>query len=556
MPTISERIDSLPMTRSAAVVLLAVGIGWLFDAMDQGMVSGVIADIRNDWSLSDFERSAILSSGIFGMIAGAALSGVIADRFGRRTVIIATLLVYSVGSLLCGLSVNLAMLVVFRFVTGLGLGGELPVASALVSELSPLRARGRNVVILESFWAWGWIAASLVAYLAIPAWGWRAAFFVGAAPALFAAVLRRMVPESPRYLESAGRGEEADAIVRRMEAEAGAESPDYVPAEAPAERARAPLGELWNRENRRATAVLWVIWIGVNFGYYGFVLWTPSLLTDRGFDMVKSFEFTVIMCLAQLPGYFSAAYLIEAIGRKPCLVLYFSGTAAAAWLYGMSGSEGAILATGCLLYFFALGAWGCVYSYTPEVYRTRIRGSGAGWASAVGRVGALVAPFIVPALYGVFGKEDGFLYVFSILSLAFALVAAVVAVSGRETKGVPAGRRNRARSPAPFESRAIAQKMERAHTASGALRSVIRIRKVHAMSGDRFLRPSEKNLTASPTGSAVGTASSCLAFRAALSSRMTAMPRSVSVLMSLPTACLIFLTAGTSEVYFHPIPGP
>lgn len=132
MPTISERIDSLPMTRSAAVVLLAVGIGWLFDAMDQGMVSGVIADIRNDWSLSDFERSAILSSGIFGMIAGAALSGVIADRFGRRTVIIATLLVYSVGSLLCGLSVNLAMLVVFRFVTGLGLGGELPVASAQI----------------------------------------------------------------------------------------------------------------------------------------------------------------------------------------------------------------------------------------------------------------------------------------------------------------------------------------------------------------------------------------------------------------------------------------
>ena len=436
MATISERIDSLPMTRTSWAILIIIGIGWMFDAMDQGMVSGVIASIGTDWSLSLVQKSWLSSIGIFGMILGAALSGTLSDRYGRRTVIVMTLLLYSIGSLMSGLSVNYAMLMVFRFVTGFGLGGELPAASTLVSEFSPLRSRGRNVVILESFWAWGWIAASLIAFLLIPEHGWRMAFFVGAVPALFAAVLRYWVPESPRFLESAGRGEEADSIVRRMEEEAGAEVSAYEPSPA-AEKHPVSVRELWRKDTMRSTAVLWIIWIGINFGYYGFVLWTPSLLMDRGFDMVRSFGFTLIMCFAQLPGYLSAAILVERWGRKPSMVLYFAGTAAAAWLFGMADSENSILIAGCLLYFFALGAWGCVYSYTPEVYGTAIRGTGTGWASAVGRVGAFVAPFIVPALYGMFGQEEGFVFVFLLLSAAFAAVAVTVLLFGKETKGIP-----------------------------------------------------------------------------------------------------------------------
>ncbi|MBO5547970.1 MAG: MFS transporter, partial [Candidatus Methanomethylophilaceae archaeon] len=372
------------------------------------------------------------------MILGAALSGAISDRIGRRAVILYTLLIYSIGSFLCGLATDYWTLLLFRFITGFGLGGELPAASTLVSEISPIKSRGRNVIILESFWAWGWIAASMVAFLVIPAFGWRMAFFVGALPALFAALLRFKVPESPRYLEVNGKREEAERIVEELERSAGVESvKDDTPSKGIEKR---PWYEefkmLWKRENLRSTAVLWVIWFGINFGYYGFVLWTPSLLTDQGFDIVKSFGFTVIMCIAQLPGYFSAAYLVERWGRKPTLIVYFFGTAAAAWFFGHADSEMTILLAGCLLYFFALGAWGCVYSYTPEVYPTDVRGSGTGWASAFGRIGAFIAPFIVPILYSSFGTEYGFVLVFAVLSAAFAMVAIVIAIFGRETKGM------------------------------------------------------------------------------------------------------------------------
>ena len=142
------------------------------------------------------------------------------------------------------------------------------------------------------------------------------------------------------------------------------------------------------------------------------------------------------MCLAQLPGYFSAAYLVERWGRKPTLIVYFFGTAVAAWFFGHAWSDETILASGCLLYFFALGAWGCVYSYTPEVYPTDVRGSGTGWASAFGRIGAFIAPFIVPVLYSAFGTENGFVLVFALLAACFAAVAVVIALFGKETKGI------------------------------------------------------------------------------------------------------------------------
>jgi len=435
---ISSRIDRLPSTPMLKKILLLTGIGWMFDAMDQGMVAGVMADIKINWGLSIGQVGFLGSIGLLGMALGAALSGMVADKWGRRTVIMLTLIIYGVSSILSGLAINYPMLLVLRFITGFGLGGELPAVATLISEFSPTKIRGRNVIFLESFWAWGWIVATLVSLLLIPAFGWRIAFIIGGVPALFAAIVRRAIPESPRYLESAGKMKEADEIVSKMEKQAGiTNSLDEIQtkAQTTSHKVRISFLDLWSKKYVRSTLVLWIVWFGINFGYYGFVLWTPTLLVTKGFTLVKSFEFILIMCLAQLPGYFSAAYLVEKVGRKKVLSIYFAGTALAAWLFGHAASTPEVLIFGCMLYFFSLGAWGCVYAYTPEVYPTAARASGSGWAAAFGRLGAFVAPLVVPIIYKVYGSESGYTYVFIMFALVFVAVALVVGVFGKETMG-------------------------------------------------------------------------------------------------------------------------
>ncbi len=438
MLNIAQRIDRLPSTPMLRNILLITGIGWTFVAMNQGMISGVIAAIGVDWELTPGQLGWLASAGMLGMALGATLSGIAADKWGRKTLITASLIIFGIASGLSGFAVNYPMLLILRVLTGFGLGGSGPVAFALISEYSPTKIRGRNGVLLESFWAWGWIMAALVAYFLIPVYGWRVAFWISGVPALFAAIYKKTVPESPRYLESKGRLEEADALVCRMEEQAGlhynAENGENVNRK-PEKKARVSFRDLWSKKYIRITLVLWIIWFGVNFGYYGFVLWTPTLLVGKGFTLVKSFEFTLIMCLAQLPGYYSAAWLVERTGRKKALALYFAGTAVAAWLFGHAASTAEVLSYGSLLYFFSLGAWGCVYAYTPEVYPTVARGSGSGWATAFGRLGAFTAPFVVPVIYNFYGTETGFTYVFIMMTAVFAIVAVVVGIMGKETMG-------------------------------------------------------------------------------------------------------------------------
>ncbi|AZV57053.1 MFS transporter [Clostridium sp. AWRP] len=437
MSSISRRIEKLPVTPMLWTVLFLSGIGWMFDAMDQGMMAGVMASIGKSWKLTPADLGLLGSASAVGMAIGAAVAGMVADKYGRRTVVTFTLVLYGLASAVSGISPNFSILLLLRFLTGLGLGGELPAASTLVSEFSPAKSRGRMVVLLESFWAWGWIAAALIAYLLIPIYGWRIGFFLGGIPALYAAYLRRNIPESPRYLEQKGRLEEADGIVRKMEQQAGIINNEIAVTDLPKNKKMSSitLADLWSKAYFRRTIVLWVLWLGINFGYYGFVLWTPTLLVGKGFSLVKGFEFTLIMSIAQLPGYYSAAYLIEKIGRKVVLVVYLIGTSLSAYLFGQATSSVTVLVFGCLLYFFSLGAWGAVYAYTPEVYPTRVRGSGAGWAAAIGRIGAIAAPYIVGLVYETKGKQVGFTYVFLMLTIVFAVVAVVVALVGIETKG-------------------------------------------------------------------------------------------------------------------------
>ena len=201
--TIPERLDELPFTRRHLRVLTGSGLGWALDAMDVGLISFVIAALAAQWELQPHETAWIASVGFIGMAVGASVGGLLADRFGRRSVFAITLLVYGLATGASALVGGLVALLVLRFVVGLGLGAELPVASTYVSEFAPARMRGRLIVFLEAFWAVGWTAAALIGYFVIPASeaGWRWAFALGAIPAAYALFVRWGLPESARWLE-------------------------------------------------------------------------------------------------------------------------------------------------------------------------------------------------------------------------------------------------------------------------------------------------------------------------------------------------------------------
>src|SRR4051794_569407 len=433
--TRAERLDRLPFTRRHLTLLLGSGVGWALDALEVGLISFVIAQLAITWHTDASSLAWVASAGFAGMAIGAAAGGLFADRVGRRSVFALTLLLYGVATGLSALSWSVGVLIALRFLVGLGLGAELPVASTLVSEFAPRRIRGRMVVILEAFWAVGWTAAALLGYLVIPssADGWRWAFLVGAVPALWAAIVRWRLPESVRFLESQGRDEEAERSVRWFESAARVPAPSAAGTPHPTETAGRRVADLFSPALRRRTLAVWLVWFTVNFSYYGAFIWLPSLLVAAGFPLVRSFEFTLLITLAQLPGYAVSAWLVERWGRRGTLAVFLLGSAVAAALFGfgaVSGSEAWIVGAGMVMSFFNLGAWGALYAATPELYPTLLRGTGSGWAAGVGRIASILAPLSVPPLVALGGTAVAF----AVFGAVF-LIAAAGALVLPELKG-------------------------------------------------------------------------------------------------------------------------
>lgn len=428
--TRSQRLDRLPFGPLHRKLVLGAGIGWALDAMDVGLISFLLVAIKEEWHLGANDLSWIATMGFIGMAVGAAASGLLADRIGRRNVFVVTLVIYGLATGLSAISSGLLMFLVFRLVVGLGLGGELPVASTLVSEYAPARIRGRIIVALESFWAIGWLLAACLGKWLVPVEnGWRWALVIGVVPAVYALYVRRNLPESVRFLERRGQTGQAEDAVREFERASGVApvpSPDRVAAEPP----RLPLAQLWQRPYAGRTLALWVTWFGVNFAYYGAFLWIPTFLVESGFPMAKSFSFTLWITLAQLPGYALSAVLVEKLGRRATLAAFLAGSAVAALLFGHATSDAAILATGCALSFCNLGAWGALYAVTPEVYPTLVRATGAGSATAFGRIASIVAPLIVPRLFHAHGEGP----TFAVIAVSFA-VATLAALALPERRG-------------------------------------------------------------------------------------------------------------------------
>ena len=432
---ILERLEKLPVGSFHYKLLMVTGLGWLFDSMDTGLIAFVLPVLAKEWGLTTAQMGWIGSIGLIGMALGAIISGTVADKIGRKKVFSITVLLYSLATGACALAWSYESLLVFRFLVGFGLGGELPVAATLMSEYAPSHLRGRFIVLLESFWGVGWLVAACISYLIIPKFGWQIAFVLGTLPALYVFLIRLHMPESIRYLLSKDRIEEAKEIILMLEKKLNVKSDDFTGKLTPAELGQGialpGFKTLWSSAMAKRTLMLWLAWFGIVYSYYGIFMWLPSIVFQQGFAVVKTFEYVLIMTIAQLPGYYCAAWLVDVIGRKYTLSLFLLMSGVASYFFGNAGTPESLLMWGAIMSFFNLGAWGVIYTYTPELYPTNIRALGSGWAAGFGRLGGMIAPALVGVMLA---NQLGINNVFMMFAAVLVAVAAIVLGLGIESR--------------------------------------------------------------------------------------------------------------------------
>ncbi|KLU59513.1 putative niacin/nicotinamide transporter NaiP [Peptococcaceae bacterium CEB3] len=435
---IPQRLERLPMSSYQKKIFGIIATAWLFDSIDLGMLTFVLGSLQKAFHLSVVETGLLSSASFLGMFFGAAISGMLADRFGRKIVFQWSMVIWGLGSFLCAFSTTPAMLAWSRVAVGLGMGMEFPIGQSLVSEFIPAKNRGRYIAYLEGFWPIGFIVSGLLAYFILPVGGWRWVFAAEGIPAIFVLFIRRIVPESPRWLECNGRDTEADQVMVKFEENVKkALGTEQLPEPADGSysakvcETRSSFLDLWAPGYVKRTIMVWMLWFFGLLGYYGLTTWLGAFLQQAGYSVTKSVFYTLLISLAGIPGFFASAYLLEIIGRKGTVALMLIGSAASAYFYGTATNITTLIIFGLCMQFFMFGMWSAIYAYTPELYPTRARATGAGFASAVGRLGSLLGPAIV----GVVLPKSGHAGIFTLGAISFVIAAVIVLILGVETKG-------------------------------------------------------------------------------------------------------------------------
>jgi MFS transporter, putative metabolite:H+ symporter len=426
---IDDAIDRIGFGRFQKRLLAVCGVTWAADAAEVFLISFALLGFKEEFQLSTGQAGLVVSATFLGMLLGAWFWGTVSDKIGRRTGFQVTIAIFAVFGLASAFAPSALWLAVLRAMTGFGLGGALPLDFSLFAEYLPRKNRGRWLVLLESFWGVGTLAAAGLAWILVPTLGWRYLLATSAVAALGVLWVRMRVPESPRWLMAKGREEEARAVLNQVAADNG--SPQITePLAPPPPAPEVGPADLLRTRLRGITIVNWTAWFLIAFSYYGIFVWLPTILRDE-YDFVSTYAYTFFLVAVQLPGYFSAAWLVERWGRKPTLSVYLGLSAVFTFIWAMVDSTAAVLVAAGLMSFFTLGGFAVLYTYTPETYPTTLRTTGMGSASGWARVGGFIAPYVGGVLI------DASLFVaLSIFALAFLINATVIALFAHETKGL------------------------------------------------------------------------------------------------------------------------
>lgn len=436
---IAARIERLPFSPWHVKLRVIMGVATFFDAFDALAIAYVLPVLIPLWKLAPGQIGLLISIGFAGQLVGAILFGWLAEKQGRVRIAAWTIGIFSAFSLVCAFSWNYPSMLVFRFFQGLGLGGQVPIAAAYINEIAKAEKRGRFFLLYEVIFPVGLLAVALVSTWVVPNLGWQWMFILGALPVLLAVVMRRLLPESPRWLASTGRLEEAGRTMLAIEEEIsqqGTKPLPPVPAnlrEVPA--VKASWRDLFSGIYLPRTLAVWVMWFCTYLIVYGISGWLPTIYrTIFKLPLQQALQYSLAATAAGLVGALACAYLIDRTGRRAWFAMAFFVGAVPLfilWMRGTGNSAIDVMIYASLSYAMintlALG----LYLYTPEIYPTRARAVGSGAATAWLRVASMIGPFMIGAIL----PQAGLGTVFLVFGIAAAVGGVVAALFTLETRG-------------------------------------------------------------------------------------------------------------------------
>jgi len=432
-----ERLERLPITTWQVKARVIVGVATFFDAFDALTIAYVLPALIPLFKMGPQEIGLLISSSYVGQIFGALFFGWIAERYGRMPAMIGSIALFAVMSIACALAWDYNSFFIFRFIQGIGLGGEVPVAATFIIEMTGAKNRGRFLLLYELIFPIGLLAAALAGRLLVPTLGWQSMFYLGALPAIIALVLRFVLPESPRWLASRGRSQEAEKALKQIEdgVEKAYGRPLPPPASAPAPQAkRASWRDLFAGIYLSRTLVIWTLWFCAYFVGYGLSTWLPSLYTSiMKVPLTTALNYALIAQSVTFLGALTCALAIDKVGRRNWVMLAFGGGVVGFSIMWWTGTPTAeyVLILGTLTAMFVTTNSLALYVYTPELYPTRVRAIGVSTATAWLRLASAIAPATVGYLIGNnYGLPSVWL-MFACVAGVGVLVAALFAI---ETK--------------------------------------------------------------------------------------------------------------------------
>ncbi|GGE33583.1 MFS transporter [Pullulanibacillus camelliae] len=410
MNNIPARLERLPVSWFTWKIVLLAGLAWFIESLSIGSLGAVLEPLKETMHLNSSEVGMLTASSTLGIVIGLIPAGFLSDRLGRKRILILGIIEYSLFTILCAFSPNYWMLLIFRFLSGFGMGAVFPLPFAIVSEFVNHRQRTLFNGFMDACLSVGYFIAPILGFIILPnlplSFAWRVFFIIAGLPILYAALIQKALPESPRWLVRKGRSAEAEAVMAKIEVEVERRTKSSLPQPEvnendvvqPASEKVTPFTP-WKKPYLRRTLSRCVAATGAFFMFYIVNTYMPSLFSSNGFSLANSLLFTAIITSAAIPGKLLNGYLAEHFGRKMVYLIFMGLAGVASLFFGIATTAISMILFACAMSFFGTGTFPALKMSYAEQYPTHIRTTGTATVEAVGRLlGGVVGSYAMPVI--------------------------------------------------------------------------------------------------------------------------------------------------------------